>query len=262
MNFFQATILGIIEGITEFLPISSTFHLIVAGKFFNLPQTDFIKLFDVFIQSGAILSVLLLYFYDLLKQKRILVNVFVSFIPTAIIAFLLRKIIKGYFFENMPLMIATTIGVSFLLLLLEYLIKKGSLKLSRGLSKMNLSTAILIGLFQTLAIVPGVSRSGATITALMFFGYKRPDAALYSFYLSIPTILAAGSLDLLSSGHLVTQSNNLLILTAGFVSAFISASIAIRWLIRYLQNHSLVPFAIYRVLSSLILVKYFLFPSV
>lgn len=260
MNFFQATILGIIEGITEFLPISSTFHLIVAGKFFHLPQTDFTKLFDVFIQSGAVLSIIFLYFEDLLKEKKLLANIFISFIPTAIIAFLLRNIIKGIFFENMPLMITATIAVSFLLLLLEYLIKKGHLKLNRGLSKMNLSTAILIGLFQALAVIPGVSRSGASIAALMFFGYKRPDAALYSFYLSIPTILAASGLDLLSSGHLITQSNNLLILIAGFSSAFISASIAIRWLIRYLQNHSLVPFAIYRIITSLILFKYFLLP--
>lgn len=260
MNFFQATILGIIEGITEFLPISSTFHLIVAGKFFHLPQTDFTKLFDVFIQSGAVLSIIFLYFENLVKDKKLMANIFISFIPTAIIAFFLQKVIKNVFFENMPLMITATIAVSFLLLLLEYLIKKEHLKLNRGLSKMNPSTAILIGLFQALAVIPGVSRSGATIAALMIFGFKRPEAALYSFYLSIPTILAAGGLDLFSSGHLIIQSNNLLILIVGFLSAFISANFAIRWLIRYLQNHSLVPFAIYRIITSLVLIKYFLFP--
>lgn len=256
MNFFQATILGIVEGITEFLPISSTFHLIITGKLMNLPQTDFIKLFDVFIQSGAILAVILLYFDDLLKQKKLLINVFLSFIPTAIIAFLLRKIIKNFFFENMPLMLSATIITSLLFILLEYLIKKGYLKLNKNLSKINLSTAILIGVFQALAVIPGVSRAGATIGALMLFGYKRPEAALYSFFLSIPTILAAGGLDLLSSGHLITQSNNLIILVTGFISAFIAASIAIRWLIKYLQTHSLIPFAIYRIILSLILIKY------
>lgn len=256
MNFFQASILGIIEGFTEFLPISSTFHLIIAGKYFNLPQTDFIKLFDVFIQSGAILAVVLLYFEDLLKQKKLLINILVSFIPTALIGLLLHKIIKNVFFENMPLMLSATIIVSFLFVLLEYLIKKGYLKLNKNLSKIDLTTAILIGVFQALAIIPGVSRSGATIGALMLFGYKRPEAALYSFFLSIPTILAAGGLDLLNSGHLITQSNNLIILITGFISAYISASVAIRWLIKYLQTHSLIPFAIYRILLSLILIKY------
>lgn len=256
MNFFQATILGIIEGITEFLPISSTFHLIVTGKLMNLPQTDFIKLFDVFIQSGAILAVILLYFEDLFKQKKLLINIFLSFIPTAVIGFLLHKVIKNFFFEDMPLMLFATIVVSLLFILLEYLIKKGHLKLNKNLSKIDFTTAILIGIFQALAVIPGVSRSGATIGALMLFGYKRPEAALYSFFLSIPTILAAGGLDLLSSGHLITQSNNLIILITGFISSFIAASMAIRWLIKYLQTHSLVPFAIYRIILSLVLIKY------
>jgi undecaprenyl-diphosphatase len=256
MNFFQASILGIIEGITEFLPISSTFHLIVTGKLMNLPQTDFIKLFDVFIQSGAILAVILLYFEDLLKQKKLLVNILLSFIPTAIIGLLLHKIIKNFFFEDMPLMLSATVIVSLLFILLEYLIKKGYLKLNKNISKIDFTTAILIGVFQALAVIPGVSRSGATIGALMLFGYKRPEAALYSFFLSIPTILAAGGLDLLSSGHLITQSNNLIILITGFITSFIAASVAIRWLIKYLQTHSLIPFAIYRIILSLLLIKY------
>ena len=256
MNFFQATILGIIEGITEFLPISSTFHLIVTGKLMNLPQTDFIKLFDVFIQSGAILAVILLYFNDLLKQKKLLINILLSFIPTAIIGLLLHKVIKNFFFEDTPLMLSATVVISLLFILLEYSIKKGYLKLNKNLSKINLTTAILIGVFQALAVIPGVSRSGATIGAMMLFGYKRPEAALYSFFLSIPTIFAAGGLDLLSSGHLITQSNNLIILITGFTTSFIAASVAIRWLIKYLQTHSLIPFAIYRVLLSLILIKY------
>src|SRR3989344_2236103 len=252
MNFFQATILGIIEGITEFLPISSTFHLIVTGKLMNLPQTDFIKLFDVFIQSGAILAVILLYFNDLLKQKKLLINILLSFIPTAIIGLLLHKVIKNFFFEDTPLMLSATVVISLLFILLEYSIKKGYLKLNKNLSKINLTTAILIGVFQALAVIPGASRSGATIGAMMLFGYKRPEAALYSFFLSIPTIFAAGGLDLLSSGHLITQSNNLIILITGFTTSFIAASVAIRWLIKYLQTHSLIPFAIYRVLLSLI----------
>ena len=251
MNFFHAIILGVIEGITEFLPISSTFHLILASKFLGLKSDDFLKLFEVFIQSGAILAIILLYLLEFKKNPSLIKKVLASFIPTAIIGFALRKTIKDIFFEDTSLMLTASFLIGLLFIIVEILIQKGKIKINKSLVKLSLNQAAIIGLFQAAAIIPGVSRSGATILGLLLLGFNRPEAALYSFLLAVPTIFAASGLDLISTPiATVTSGNHLSLLLIGFITAFIFAFISVRWLINYLKNHSLILFGLYRLVLS------------
>lgn len=254
MNTAQAIILGIVEGITEFLPISSTAHLILASKFLQIPQSDFQKFFEVFIQSGAILAVFLLYLKFLWKEQEIQLKILVSFIPTALIGFFLFRIIKDVFFESTLLIASTLFIIGLVFLLLEFLAKRGRIKLSKEIKQVNFRDALLIGFAQSLAVMPGVSRAGIVIVAMMVLGYKREDAAIYSFLLAIPTILAASALDFYKEGTAAfvhaTQSQ---LLVVGFVTAFITSYFSVRWLIGYLKKNTLTPFGIYRIALAIIL---------
>ena len=254
MNIIQAVILGIVEGITEFLPISSTFHLILTSDLLKISQSDFTKLFEVFIQSGAILSVALLFFTDVVKYKELMKKVFISFLPTAVAGFILYKFIKQVLFENQILMVGifALVGVAFLVV--EWMIKKDKISLKKNIESLTYQEAFLIGIVQSLAVIPGVSRAGAVIIIMMLLGFKRDKAAYYSFLLSVPTIFAASIFDLYKMRTLIIQnSGNLYLLLLGFVVAFISAFIGIKWLIGYLQNHSLEFFGWYRILVGIIL---------
>lgn len=254
MTFFHAFILGIVEGITEFLPISSTAHLIITSHLLKLPQTEFQKFFEVFIQSGAILAVFLLYTQYVFKNKKIIKPLIFSFIPTAIVGFVLYKIIKNVFFESNTLIFLALVLVGLLFIVVEKLIKKEKIKLDKTINHLTINYALLIGLAQSLAVIPGVSRAGIVIIAMMLMGYKREEAAKYSFLLAVPTILAASGFDLLKTNFsLLTNTNNLLLLVIGFITSFITAIFAIRWFVSYLQKKSLIPFAIYRILVSLLL---------
>ena len=249
MNLISALVLGIVEGVTEFLPISSTAHLIISSRLLNIPQTEFQKFFEVFIQAGAILSVVFLYFNYALKNPDIMKKVAASFLPTALIGFLLHKIIKEVFFESFALIIGSLVVIGLLFIVVEYFIKDKKIKLSKTINKLSWTDALIIGLGQSLAVIPGISRSGIVILAMMVKGYKRDEAAIYSFLLAVPTILAAAGYDLLKMNFSVlAQSNNLLFLTAGFVVSFITAYFSVKWLIGYLKNNSLIPFGIYRIL--------------
>ncbi|HLL61232.1 MAG TPA: undecaprenyl-diphosphate phosphatase [Candidatus Nitrosocosmicus sp.] len=251
MNIFHAIILGIVEGMTEFLPISSTFHLIFTSKLLGLEQTEYLKFFEVFIQAGAILAVVVVYFQYILKNKQNIKSVLISFIPTAVIGFLLHKIIKNLFFNSDQLMIGAFFVVGILFLVIEYLIQKKKLMLHKSIMEITLMTAILIGLGQALAVLPGVSRAGAVMITMMILGYKREEAALYSFLLAVPTILAASSFDLLKFDFsLLNHGASIVYLATGFITAFLSALVVIKWFIRFLQKNSLVPFGIYRLVSS------------
>lgn len=254
MNLIHTIILGIVEGLTEFLPISSTAHLILTSKLLNLPQTDFQKFFEVFIQSGAILAVIFIYVKYVLKNKNIIPKVVASFVPTAIIGYLLYKVIKNIFFNSNYLMIGAffVLGVGFLVV--EYLIKNKKIKLVQSIKRLDYQAAIIIGLAQALAVVPGVSRAGIVLFTMMFMGFKRDEAALYSFLLAVPTILAASGYDLYKSKDLlVLASNNLTLLAVGFLVSFISAYVVINWFIKYLQKNTLNIFAIYRIILALII---------
>ena len=258
MNIVHSAILGVIEGLTEFLPISSTAHLIIAAKLLRLPQTDFMKFFEVFIQSGAILAVVLLYFQYILKHKTLIKQITLSFIPTAVIGFFLYKIIKNVFFSSSMLIIDAIFIVGLLFIILEYFISKKKIILKHSLSSLTPLQAILTGFVQALAVIPGVSRSGIVMFYLMSQGYKRDEAATYSFLLAVPTILAASTYDLLKMRSLIGSSVQYLpLLLVGFVTSFMVAYAVMKWFIGYLKQNSLVSFGIYRIALAIILLFVF-----
>lgn len=254
MNLIQSIILGLVEGVTEFLPISSTFHLIWTSKLLGIPQSDFLTFFEVFIQSGAILAVVVVYFKYILEHKQNIRNILFSFIPTAIVGLILHKIIKTIFFNSDTLMLGAFVLFGIIFIIVEYLIKKGKITLNKSILDIPISVAIIIGLGQSLAVLPGVSRAGAVMIIMMILGYKRKDSALYSFLLAVPTILAASGFDLIKMDFsLLHQGSNILYIAVGFVVAFVSALMVINWLIRFLQTNTLTSFGIYRiVLAALI----------
>ncbi len=256
MSIFHSIILGVVEGITEFLPISSTFHLIYTSKLLGISQTEFQKFFEVFIQGGAILAVAILFFKEIIRDFDLIKKTVVAFIPTAVIGFILYKVIKNIFFESSVLMLFMFVFVGLLFILVEWLVKKNKLKLKKSLKNLSYEEAFIIGLIQALAVVPGVSRAGSIILGMMFLDYKRDDAAKFSFILSVPTILAASGYDLFKMRSLIFNNmNNLGVLVIGFVVSFIFAMLAVKWLIGYLQKNSLFVFGVYRILLAIILLQ-------
>jgi undecaprenyl-diphosphatase len=253
MNIINSIILGLVEGLTEFLPISSTAHLIITSKALQIPQTEFLKFFEVFIQSGAIFAVLILYYDQFIKGKNNFKNVMISFIPTAIIGLLLYKIIKQFFFTSDYLIIASLFIVGLVFILIEHFVKNKTLILDKSIEKISIKDALIIGLCQSLAVIPGVSRAGSVIVTMMLLKYKREEAALYSFLLAIPTIFAASGYDLLKTDFsIINQGNNLQLLAIGFVTSFVSALFVVKWFIKYLQKNSLQSFGIYRIILAVI----------
>lgn len=258
MSIFQSIILGIVEGITEFLPVSSTFHLIWTSNLLSIPQSEFVKLFEVFIQGGAILAVVFLYWQELLNNFSLFKKLIVSFIPTAVVGFALYKIIKGVFFESELTMLTIFILVGIVFLVIEYLIKHGKLSVKREIDTLTYKEAFFVGLFQSLAVMPGVSRAGSVMVGMMCMGIRREHAAKYSFMVAVPTILAASGLDIIKMRDVViANSDHMDVLAVGFVTAAISAFIVVRWLIGYLQSNSLVAFGWYRVIAGIILILMF-----
>jgi undecaprenyl-diphosphatase len=259
MNIIQTIILGVVEGITEFLPISSTAHLIITSHLLSLKQTEFLKLFEVFIQSGAILSVIFLYFKYLIKNKKVFLKLAVSFIPTAIIGLIFYNIIKGVFFESLILIAFALLALGVLFIFLEKKVSNGSLKLNKKISDMSYMHAFIIGALQAFAIIPGVSRAGAVIVSMMAMKYKRDESAIYSFLLAVPTIGAASVFDLYKNIDLISTSiTNIQMIVIGFLVSFVTAYFAVKWLISYLKKNSLAIFGYYRIALAIILLLFFI----
>lgn len=243
--------LGIIEGLTEFLPISSTAHLIIFNRLLGLFQNQYWQFFEVVVQAGAVLAVITLYFQKLLDWK-LNCKLLVSFLPTALTGAIFYKAIKEVFFKNLTLIAINLIVFGLLFLLLEWLIKTNRLVLKRKLKQLTIKQSLCIGLFQSLAVVPGVSRSGAVLVGGLLLGYKRQEAGQYSFLLAVPTICAAALFDLFKTDFAVV-SDNLNLTLIGLIGAYLSALLVMRWFIRFLQTHNLVIFAVYRILLGLLL---------
>jgi len=243
MTILHAIILSIIEGITEFLPISSTGHMILASTLLHIQETDFVKSFQIIIQLGAILAVLLLYWKKLLTNKDSFIRVAVAFIPTAIVGLVFYKFIKDVLLGN-PWIVVWNLGIGgIILILLEKFYKEKQ-------KPMSLRDAFIIGCAQSLSVIPGVSRAAATIVGAGLLGMGREDAVEFSFLLAIPTMAAATGLDLLKSGKHFTGSQYEL-LAIGFSGAFITALVTVKWFIRFVKTHTFIPFAVYRILIAL-----------
>ena len=253
MSIIHIVQLGIIEGITEFLPISSTAHLEIVQNLLKIPTTEFIKSFEIVIQLGAIGAVILLYFRKIFFSFRYFLNICIAFIPTGIIGFILYKIIKAFFLGNIVLAACMLIIGGIIIILYERKRKNASvLSVPRTVESLTVKELIILGIIQALAVIPGVSRSGAVIIGGRMLGFSSPLITEFSFVLAVPTMLVAVGYDLLKSGFSFSGSEwtNLGI---GFITSFIVALIVIKWLLAYIRTHSFSVFGWYRVVVGLIL---------
>jgi undecaprenyl-diphosphatase len=252
MTFLSAAILGLIEGLTEFLPISSTGHLIIAGKLLALPSTAFLSSFDIAIQSGAILAVVYLFAGKLLSNKHLLGKVTAAFIPTAIVGFVIYKLFKTYLAGNLMVTIAALlVGGIFLIWFERYYRDNDREEAAFGLEKLNYGQAMLIGLAQALAIIPGVSRSAATIIGGMALGLSRQAVVEFSFLLAIPTMLAATAYDLYKNAGTFAP-DQFGYLAVGFAISFAVALWSVKFLIRYIQKNDFTAFGYYRIIVAIL----------
>jgi undecaprenyl-diphosphatase len=249
MNIVHAIILSIVEGITEFLPISSTGHMVLASTLMKIQETDFVKSFEIIIQLGAILAVLLLYWKKLLTNKDTFIRVAIAFIPTGIVGLVLYKFIKDVLLGN-PWIVVWALAIGGILLIIIEKFHKEKADHAGEIAHMSFRQAFIIGCAQSLSVIPGVSRAAATIVGALLVGVKRETAVEFSFLLAIPTMAAATGLDLLKSGHHFTGSQ-MELLAIGFIGAFLSALVVVQWFIGYAKKHTFIPFGIYRILAAL-----------
>lgn len=249
MDILNAIILGIIEGLTEFLPVSSTGHLILTANILNVPQSDFVKSFEIAIQSGAILSVLVLYWKTLFLSLNVLTRVMVSFVPTAIIGVVFYRIFKDFLLGDESIVVASLIVGGIIIILYEVFF--GDRRATDDeITKLSYKKCLLVGLFQSVSIIPGVSRAGATIIGGMIIGIKRETIVKYSFLLAIPTMLSATGFDLVQSAP-EFSSDQTGILIAGFATSFIVGLLAIRYFLKFVKGNNLIPFGGYRIAVGL-----------
>jgi undecaprenyl-diphosphatase len=258
----KALILGVVEGLTEFLPVSSTGHLIIVGDLLDF-NDELGKVFEVVIQLGAILAICWEYRQRLLKvaagvvddpvAQRFVINLFIAFLPAAIIGLLFIKAIKAHLFQPFTVAIAFIVGG----LVILWVEKRHQYRPRiHSVDEMRWGDALKVGLAQVLSLIPGTSRSGATIMGGMIFGLSRQAATEFSFFLAIPVMFAAAFYDFYKHWSLMSVGE-LGVFAVGFVTAFISAFFAVRALIRYVVGHTFVAFAWYRIVFGVILLLYY-----
>ena len=248
MTPIDAILLGIVEGVTEFLPISSPGHLILASALLHIAASSFLSSFEIVIQLGAILAVAVLYWRAFLDTE-VLKRLVVAFIPTGVIGLALYKVVKTYFLGNDSIVL-WSLALGGLALILFELWHREHEEATREVRAISYRQAAFVGFFQSLAIVPGVSRSAATIVGGLALGIKRSTIVEFSFLLAVPTMLAASGLDLIKNASSFS-SGDTLTLVIGFLVAFLVALLSIRWLLSYVRGHSFVGFGIYRILAAL-----------
>lgn len=255
MNIFQTLILALVEGVTEFLPISSTAHLILTSHILGIKPTEFLSTFEIVIQLGAIGAVIVLYFNRIRSQTTLLYKAAVAFIPTGILGFLLYDSIKSIFKDPFIPVITLFFGGIVIILLEQFIFKKDR-KDGKNLNNLSYKSALLIGLFQSISMIPGVSRAASSIFGGLALKLNRKDAVEFSFLLAIPTMLGATLYDLTqSAGNFSGKEFGLL--GIGILFSFISALFVIRWLVKYIQTNNFIVFGIYRIAASII--YYFIF---
>ena len=253
----KAAIMGVVEGVTEFLPISSTGHLILAGSLLGFDDAK-AKVFDIAIQTGAILAVIIVYWQKIRstlvalpterQAQKFALNVLIGFIPAVVLGLLFGKLIKAHLFT--PIVVATTFILGgFVILWAER--RPQSAARIHSVDDMTPLDALKVGLVQCLAMIPGTSRSGATIIGGMLLGLSRKAATDYSFFLAIPTLVGAGAYSLYKERALLEMAD-LPMFSVGLFFSFISAWLCVRWLLRYISTHSFVPFAWYRIVFGIV----------
>jgi undecaprenyl-diphosphatase len=262
----KAAILGIVEGLTEFLPVSSTGHLILTADLLGLGNDEKIKVFEIFIQAGAILAVCWEYRQRLMTTfsgitndpvaQRFAINIMIAFAPLAALAFMFNKAITAALFKPVPVALAFIVG-GIIILFAEHWYKR---RASNGIAaridsvdQLSALDALKLGVAQCAALIPGTSRSGSTIIGGVFFGLSRKCATEFSFFLAIPTLLAATFYSLWKERALLSSAD-IPLFSVGFIAAFISAFVVVRWLIRYVSTHDFTIFAWYRIVFGIVVI--------
>jgi undecaprenyl-diphosphatase len=244
---WKALVLGIVEGVTEFLPISSTGHLILVGELMDASDERW-NVFNLVIQTGAMLAVVWEYRARFFRiDPALWRNLAVAFVPAAVLGLLFSKYIKSYLFHAVPVALAFIVGG----LIILYVEKKSLHVRIQTTQSMTWLDALKVGIAQCFALIPGTSRSGATIIGGMLFGLSRSAATEFSFFLAVPTLCAAGAYDLWKNRALFS-ADDLGMFAVGLAVSFISAFVVIRWLIRYVATHDFQPFAWYRIIFGLV----------
>jgi undecaprenyl-diphosphatase len=253
----KAAIMGVVEGLTEFLPISSTGHLILAGSLLGFDDAK-AKVFDIAIQTGAIFAVILVYWQKIRstvvalpssrQAQRLALNVFIGFLPAVVLGLLFGKHIKAHLFT--PIVVATTFILGGFVILWAEKRQSAHVRV-QTVDEMTPLDALKVGLVQCLAMIPGTSRSGSTIIGGMLMGLSRQAATDFSFFLAIPTLIGAGVYSLYKERALLSMAD-LPMFATGLIFSFISAWLCVRWLLRYIASNSFVPFAWYRIVFGII----------
>lgn len=265
MTILHSIILGIVEGITEFLPISSTGHLILAGDILNIQPSDFLKSFEIVIQLGAILSVVFLYWKKFLFDRDTLKKIITALIPTLVIGAAFYKIVKTLLGNEAVVLWSLLIGGIILIVFEVFHREKEDADSTHSINSEQASSpqaisdmkditykqSLAIGAFQSIAIIPGVSRSAATIVGGLVLGLKRKTIVEFSFLLAVPTMLAASTLDLYKNYQLFSI-DQFGILAIGFIVSFVVALLSIKWLLKFIQNHSFIGFGVYRIMAAIL----------
>lgn len=253
----KAAVMGIVEGLTEFLPISSTGHLILAGSLLGFDD-DKAKVFDIAIQTGAIFAVVLVYWEKIRstvvalprqpRAQRLALNIFIGFLPAVVLGLLFGKVIKAHLF--IPTVVASTFIIGGFIILWAEKRPPGSVRIEH-VDDMTPWDALKVGLVQCFAMIPGTSRSGSTIIGGMLLGLSRQAATDFSFFLAIPTLIGAGVYSLYKERALLSVAD-IPLFAVGLVFSFVSAWLCVRWLLRYISTHNFVPFAWYRIVFGIV----------
>ncbi len=245
MNIIQSIILGIVEGLTEFLPVSSTAHLIIVSRLLDITQSEFLKSFTIAIQLGAILAVVVLYWRKFFLQMENLKKLVVAFIPTAVIGLVFYELIKNFFMESLLVIAWALLLGGAIIILFEA--DKRRRTAANGSDIITYKKAFLIGLAQGVAIIPGVSRSAATIIGGLSLKLSRQAIVEFSFLLAVPTMLAATGYDLIKTGF-IFSSQEIIVFLMGLVVSFITAILGIKFFLRFIVRHNFFAFGIYRII--------------
>jgi len=249
MDFLQAIIFGVVQGISEFLPISSTGHLILTGRLLGLNQTEFLKSFEIAIQLGSILSVIALYWRRLFADWETIKRIIIAFVPIGILGLVFYKIVKQYLLSNNAVVLWSLFLGGVLLIIFE-LWHKEKEDISEEAVEISYKQSFLIGIAQSVAMIPGVSRSAATILGGLALGIKRKTIVEFSFLLAVPTMLAATGLDLIKNANQFSLSQwNFL--AVGFIVSFVIALASIKFLLNFIKKRSFIYFGIYRIVVAL-----------
>ncbi len=253
MTIFDAIILGIVEGLLEFLPVSAAGHLTLVGNLLHLKtENPAFKIYEIFMQMGAVIAVMILYFKRLLVDRDIWLKIIIGFIPTGAIGFLLYKPIKHYLLGNVLITAFMVFLGGIIILIVES--KERTPKVN-NLKDITIKDAITIGFIQSLALIPGISRSGATIIGAMLIGFERRTATEFSFLIAIPTILSAGFYSILKD-HSEIHSQDILPMGVSFITALIFAILSVKIFLKFVSSNNLKVFGFYRIITGIIYLLY------